>query len=113
MNHGLRRLIELQRGSIHAIAQSSWLGTVIENMSEMPATTFAEHFRTRGKERVVFFSFDRVFRDRLVKTRPTRAGIKLRIRTEQFLSAGGAFEDAVIMHLIKRAAERALGSFAS
>src|SRR5437588_4447970 len=102
-------LIQFQRRRVHAIANTSRLRTVGENMAEMSATLCAQDFGPRHHEFFVGLRRDSILRERLVETRPTAAGFELRFRTEERISAGRAFVNAGIMRAGILAGKCALG----
>ena len=79
-------------------------------MTEMPATTRAQHFGSLAKKRGVYPFFDGFFVNRLIKRGPTGAGFELGVGREQFLPASGAFVKAFFVVLREGAGEGFFGS---
>src|SRR5437764_10481635 len=92
-------LLQFQRRRIHAIAKTSRLRTVGENVAEMSATICAQDFGPRHHEFFVRLRGDGILRERFVETRPAAAGFEFCLRIEERISAARAFVNAGIMRL--------------
>src|SRR6202051_1310688 len=99
-----------QREAVHAVAQPGRLWSIVEDVTEMTATTAAVNFGPHHPKGAVFGLADGVL-ERLIKTRPAGAAFIFRLRGEQRQVAAGAGEDALAMLLEQRARSRALGAF--
>src|SRR5271154_6479501 len=98
-----------QREAVHAIAQAGRLRPVVEDVTEMSATTTAVNFGPQHPERPVFGLAHGVI-ERLVETRPAGAAFEFRLRGEQRQITTGAGKDALAMLLQQRARSRSLGA---
>ena len=79
-------------------------------MAEMGLAVGAADLGTRHEVRTVHMLGDGAGLQRLVETRPARAGIIFRLGAEKRLAAGDAFVDAVLLVVEVRAGERVLGA---
>ena len=57
----LVRFDELKRGGIHAVAQASWFGAVVENVSEVRIASLAKHFVSLHPVTVISLGLDIFF----------------------------------------------------
>src|SRR4029453_3390368 len=97
------RFAVYQRDGVHAVAQSSWRRSIVENMSKMRAAPRARNFHSKDRrERAAFV--DRFFADWLPETWPTGARVEFRLCAEERVAAGGANVNAVVA--IERVAAR-------
>src|SRR5579864_4496379 len=78
----LVRGLEIQRGGIHAIAQAGRRRTVFEHMSQVRIAFGATHFSSHHAVFRVAMLNHVAGLARLVEARPSRPGIKLRLRIE-------------------------------
>src|SRR4029079_2656826 len=111
---GLRRAArrvgrELQRHTIHAVAQPGRRRSVLEDVPEMSAAAAAVHFGARHEERLIDRGADRV-RERLPEARPPGAVLKLRLRGEQRQIAARAGKRSLALFLVERARAGTLGA---
>src|SRR5579862_8021316 len=80
---------ELHRGRVHAVAQAGRLGTVVEDMAKVRATTGADHLGAVHTVAVIGASENPILGDGRPEARPAGARIELLIRAEEHLSAVG------------------------
>src|SRR5690349_5585659 len=73
--------------SINTVAQTSWLWSVIENMTQMRLATPAHYFGTTHTIAVISFVNNGAFADGFVKGRPAATAFKFRIAAKQCISA--------------------------
>src|SRR5271167_4125010 len=78
--------IQLQRGRIDAIAQSCRLRTIVKDVPQVRAATAASHFGSLHSMRGVCRLFDNFGLRGIVEAGPAAPRMKLRFRTEKFLS---------------------------
>src|ERR1700722_8083365 len=102
--------MELQRKTVHAVAQAGRLRTVIEDVAEMAAAATAMNFATQHAEGAVF-PFAHGIVERLIEARPAGAAFEFGFRREQRQVAAGAGEDTFAVLLQQRAGPRTLGAF--
>src|SRR5580704_19370768 len=74
---------EVQRHGVHAVALTGRLRAVVENVTKVGPAGRAAYLGAHGAETGVFQKFHRVRCERLVKARPARTGIELRLRLEE------------------------------
>src|ERR1051325_194213 len=103
-------LLKLQRGGVDAVTQAGRGGAVVKHMPEVRVRTAAHPLGRAHEQAVVPLRFDVVRPDRLPVTRPAGAGLELRVRTEQFLSAADAAIRARFVVVPILAREGALGT---
>src|SRR5882762_634277 len=101
--------VEHQRKAVHAVAQTSRLRSVVEDVTEMAAAAAAMNFGPQHPQGPVFGLADGVV-ERLIKARPAGSALEFRLRREQRQVAAGAGEDALAMLLEQRARSRTLGA---
>src|SRR5438309_4123960 len=101
--------MEYQGITVHAVAQSSRLRPVVEDVPEMAAAAAAVDFGPQHAEGPVFGLADGVV-ERLIEARPAGAALELGLRGEQRQVATGAGEDALAMLVQQRARTWALGA---
>src|ERR1700722_10517924 len=89
---------EFERHAVHAIAQTSRLRAVVEDVAEMAATAMARHCRARHAERAVCGLIPPHV-ERLPNARPAGAAFEFGFRREQREVAAGAGEGTVAMLL--------------
>src|SRR6516164_8902536 len=87
-------LFEFEGDGINALAQAGGIGPVVENMSEMRATTAARDFGAEHTVRTVFGLFDGFPSSRIGETRPAASGMKLGVGTKENISAAHALVGA-------------------
>src|SRR5438477_6369851 len=81
---------------VHAVAQSSWRRSVVEDMSQMRATARARNFHSKDHRRRAAF-VDGLFADRLPETRPACARVEFRLRAVERIAARRANVSAVVV----------------
>jgi hypothetical protein len=102
--------LEDKRGGVEAEAQSSRLGAIFKNVTQMRAATDAFDFDPVHPVTVVGFGQDVFLGDRLEEAGPAGAGIELRLGREQRQIATNAVVDAGFMIVKERAAKGGLGA---
>src|SRR3989344_1007300 len=85
---------KLKTDRIDAVALAGGRRTIVEDVPEMRSAAGADDFRAIHAIRGVFFERDRA-RECLIERRPTGTGIKFRVRYEECVAAGDAFEHAL------------------
>ena len=100
---------ELHRDAVHAVAQSSWLWTVVEDVAEMPPTACAVHLGAANAERPVDALTDRVGQV-IVEARPTGAAVELRSRREERQGTARAGEHALTVLIVEGTRKRRFGA---
>src|ERR1700743_2270431 len=73
---GRLRRVELQRETIHAVAQTGWLRAVVEHVAEMAAAAAAMNFAAHHAEGAIF-PFAHGVIQRLIEARPAGAALEL------------------------------------
>src|SRR5579859_2988379 len=102
--------MELQRETIHAVAQSGRLRTIVEHVSEVAAAATAMHFDALHPEGAVLARADRI-RKRLIEARPSGAALELGFGGKQRQVTSGAGERTLAVLPEQRAGPRPLGAF--
>src|SRR5207249_2154965 len=98
---------ELQGDAVHAVAQPGGLGTVVEDVAEMPATAAAVDGGARHAERIVLSGLDGIGKRR-PETRPAGAAVEFGLRREQRQIASGTGEQPGSFLMQQRTGERPL-----
>src|SRR4029079_12963886 len=80
---------ELERDSVHAIAQARGLGPVVEHVAQMPAAAAAMHLRARHEQAFVVGGGDGVLQRR-IEAGPAGAAVELGGGGEERQVAAGA-----------------------
>lgn len=76
-----------QRHRVYAVPQPGWIWTVIEHVPEMRIAAAAANLGPHHSVRVVRLRHDRARISHIKKARPTAAGMKFLIGSEQLLPA--------------------------
>src|SRR5215472_8299785 len=100
---------KVERDAVHAIALPGRLRSVVEDVTEMAATTAAMDFGSGHQKAPVGLGFDRPV-ERRPETRPAGPAVELGICRKQRLAAAGAAINAVAVLLVERARTGAFGS---
>src|SRR5689334_3881118 len=85
--------LELQGDAVHAITLAGRLGTIVEDVAQMPAAAAAMHFGPRQEQLEVPRRLDRAL-DGREEARPAGAAVELGIRSVELERAGRADEHA-------------------
>jgi hypothetical protein len=101
---------KIQGDAIVAISQSRGRGSIIENMSLMPAASRAMVFRTLHEKLVIFLGLH-MPGQHVEKTGPACAAIKFVYRREKLETASGADKHARALFVVERTAEGRFGPF--
>src|SRR5688572_13976566 len=101
---------QLQRNRVDAVSQPRRPRTIRKDVTQMRAAGVAHDFGAAHAVGAVGLFLDLVFVCRLVKTRPSAAGVKFRLRVEEFGAAAHAGVHAFLLRLVVLAGERALGT---
>src|SRR6266849_5230149 len=93
---------ELQGDAVHAVPKARGLGTIVEDVAEMPSAPAAVHFRANHEELAVGRSPDRSLEGG-PEAGPARAAVELRVRGKERQVAAGAGIGAAPVLLVERA----------
>src|SRR5215218_4503691 len=74
---------ELERDSVHAVAETCGLGAVVEDVADVRVAARAEDFRTNLWKTPVLLLAHVALRDRRPEARPARLRVVLRLRAEE------------------------------
>src|SRR5579871_3704837 len=102
--------MELERETVHAIAQAGRLRTVVKDVAEMAAAAPAMDFDALHSEGPVFVGPDGIL-ERLIEARPAGGALEFRLGGEQRQIATGAGEGALAMLLEQRTGPWTFGAF--
>ncbi len=103
---------EVERRTIHAIAQAGWAGPVVEDVTKMRAAGCAQSFGADHSVGTVDVGGDRVVGQRIEETRPSRAAVELGVAAEQFGIAHDAVVGAIVVTVPVLAGEGPFGGAA-
>src|SRR3954451_17623595 len=96
-------------GAVHAVSETSRLGSVVEHVPEMASTPAAQHFGTCLYQAAVL-----AFEHRVVhgppEARPPGATVELGIRGVEAQRAARTVEFAVPVFVVERASVRSFGA---
>ncbi len=98
---------ESHRNAVHAVAQPSGGGSVIEHVTQVTSAAAAMHFGSNHQEAAILGGSDRSIQGR-PEARPSGAAFKLGLRGKQRQSAGGALIRSLAVFVRQRAAPSAL-----
>ena len=102
---------KFQRYGVEAIAAAGWFWSVGEDVTEVRIATGAKHLDTFHPVAVVGDFSDVVGVNRFEKTWPAGTGVELSVGIEQRQAAANTRVDAVLVIVVKCAAECRLGAF--
>jgi hypothetical protein len=100
---------ELERDTVHAITQTSWLRAVAKDMPKMTSAAAAMDLGPDQKEEAAFLRCSDCSVNWSPETGPTRPAVELGVGGEQWQIAAGTEIVAGSIFLIERARSRTLG----
>ena len=101
---------EVERDTVHAVAQAGGFWSIGEDVAQMPAAIGALNFRAHRKPRAVLGGFHGIGTERLIEARPTGARLKFGFGWKQLLATAGTGEHALSLFGVQRAGTGALGT---
>src|SRR5215813_2998837 len=107
---GRSSLGETHRRGIHAVAETGWARTIVEDVSKVSVAAPARNRSTLHPKAEVDGLVDVFFRDWLVETGPTGAGFEFRRGVEQRRITADAAENAFVVDVQQIAGECAFGA---
>ena len=78
-------------------------------MSKVRSTIFADHFGSFREERAVFVQFNVLHVHWIVKAGPSRSGLELGVRGEEWLTTGDAIVHTSFVIIVESATKWSLG----
>ena len=94
----LSSLYEPHRSRIHAVTETGWTGTVIEDVTEVSVALAAGDRRSLHPQAHVAYLDDVLLGNGLPEARPARTGFKFRLRAEDgVIAADAAIKTMVVV----------------